>query len=174
MKKVLFFLAVLSLVVISSCGGDDDDATPAEVGLSGTVTFDGQSYSIANGIFNQTDDDGNARGIFFLSDGTLTATANGATASGATIFISVDAIATNSSALTNGAYETSTNVPELFAYVNVTLIDGANSTDRGQPFVGGIVNISGSGNTYTLTFSDLNFGQGVSLSGSVSGTYSNE
>ena len=170
MKKVLFLLSIVSLVVISSCGGDDDDATPVEVGLSGTVTYDGQSYTIANGIFNQTDDDGNAVGTFYMADGTISpGTSGGVTSQNSTIVIGLVTVAENSSSLTNGNYDTNSNVNGMVATVVVS-VDGVGN----QSFTGGDVTLSGSGNSYNITFIDVPFGQGVTLSGTVTGVYSNE
>lgn len=167
MKKLLLTLSIVSLLIITSCG-DDDDATPT-VGLSGTVTFNGQSYSIANGIFSLTVDDGDAIGEFFLADGTIESNGNGGVSSSdSEIIISISATATGATTLTAGDYETSTNVPDLYAFVSVVNSDGTS-----QSFVGGIVGISGSGNTYTITFTDVPFGQGVTLTGTVTGTYAN-
>lgn len=170
MKKVLFLLSIVSLVVVSSCGGDDDDATPVEVGLSGTVTFDGQSYTIANGIFNQTDDDGNAVGTFYMADGTISPGTNGGvTSSNSTIIIGLVAVAFESSTLENGNYDTNSNLNGMQANVTVS-IDGVSN----RSFTGGDVTLTGSGNSYNITFIDVPFGQGVTLSGTVTGVYSNE
>ncbi|MEP0984794.1 hypothetical protein [Ekhidna sp.] len=164
MKKTFLFLAVISLFMLSSCGGDEDDDI-ASVGLNGTVSYDGTSYSIANGIFSLTIADGNAEGEFFLADGVIEPTATGVSTSDSEIIISIVATSTGTTTLSSGDYQTSTNVPAQYADIQVTTSSGSK-----QAFTGGTVNISGSGNTYTITF-DVPFGQGIELSGTVNGTY---
>lgn len=77
------------------------------------------------------------------------------------------ATSTGSNILESGDYETSTDVPARYVDVQVTTSGGSR-----QAFTGGIVSISGSANTYSLTF-DVPFGQGVELTGSVNGTFVN-
>lgn len=167
MKNLIVLLTLFSLAIVSSCG-DDDSADPV-AGLSGTVTFNGNTYTIANGLFSLSDDEGNAVGEFYLADGTITENSNGGVSStDSEILIAVSATATGSTTLTNGDYATSTNVPDLYCFVTVSTSSGSS-----QSFTGGSVSISGSGNTYTLTFTDIPFGQGVTLSGTVAGTYEN-
>ncbi|GAB4244040.1 MAG: hypothetical protein Tsb0034_22110 [Ekhidna sp.] len=164
MKKLVFALSVLSLLVIVSCG-KDDDPTP---GLSGTINYNGESYSIKNGIFSLSESGGNASGSFFIADGVITSSSsNSVSSSDSNIIITVTATDKNASSLSAGDYATSTNVPDKFADVSVTTADG-----RKEAFTGGTVSISGSGNTYTVAF-DVPFGQGVTMTGSVSGTYVN-
>lgn len=166
MKNLLLTLSIFSILIITSCGSDDTSTN--EVGLSGTIVFDGDSYTIANGIFTQEVDDGAAVGDFFMSDGTLTATSTGASSSDAEIIISVTAIHEGADVLGSGAYITNSATQDQYAFVSVTT--GTSS----QSFTGGTVNISGSGNTYNVTFVDVPFGQGVTLTGTITGTYSNE
>lgn len=167
MKKTILFLAVLSLFMLSSCGDDDGDDNNVTVGLSGTVMYDGSSYAIANGIFSLSVEDGNAEGEFFLADGVIEPTATGVSTGDSDIIISIVATSTGTTTLSSGDYQTSTNVPAQYVDVQVTTSSGSK-----QAFTGGTVNISGSGNTYNITF-DVPFGQGVELSGTVSGTYEN-
>ncbi|WP_421763335.1 hypothetical protein [Ekhidna sp.] len=164
MKKTLLFLAVISLFILSSCGGDEDDDM-VSVGLIGTVSYDGTSYSIANGIFSLTIEDGNAEGEFFLADGVIEPTATGVSTGDSEIIISIVATSAGTTTLSSGNYQTSTNVPAQYADIQVTTSSGSK-----QAFTGGTVNISGSGNTYSITF-DVPFGQGIELSGTVNGTY---
>jgi major membrane immunogen (membrane-anchored lipoprotein) len=164
MKNTLKLL-ILSLVLLSACGKDDSSAP--QLGLSGTVTFDGTSYAIANGVLTLQESGGNAIGQFFLADGTLEPTSSGVSTSDSQIIISVSAVAKGASTLVEGSYATSTDVPDMYADVAVTTADGQKTA-----FTGGTVTISGSGNTYNLTF-NVPFGQGVTLTGSVMGTYAN-
>ncbi|WP_420317736.1 hypothetical protein [Ekhidna sp.] len=164
MKKIIFSLSIVGLLFISSCGGDDD-STPMAVGLSGTINYDGQSYSIVNGILGLSVEEGNAVGEFFMADGTITATSTGVSTSDSQIIISVVATSVGTATLGNGDYATSTDIPEKYADIQVTTSSGSK-----QAFTNGIVNISGSENTYTISF-DVPFGQGIELTGTVSGTY---
>ncbi|WP_462247517.1 hypothetical protein [Ekhidna sp.] len=167
MKKILPILSIFALILISSCGSDD--TSTSEPKLSGTVTFDGQSYTVANGFFTQGETDGAAEGIFFISDGTFTVGSSGnVTASDATIIITIRAIHEGASVIGGGAYITNSITQDQYAFVTVQT-----ASDESQSFVGGTVNISGSGNSYDVTFTDVPFGQGVTLTGTVTGTYSN-
>ncbi|WP_425392849.1 hypothetical protein [Ekhidna sp.] len=165
MKKIALSITIAGLLLISSCGKDDEG--PTVIGLSGTVTYDGESYAISNGIFSLSVEDGNAEGEFFIADGTLTPTSTGVSTSDSQIIISVVATSKGTSTLASGNYETSTDVPDKYADIQVTTSDGGK-----QAFTGGIVKISGSESTYSLTF-EVPFGQGVELTGSVSGTFVN-
>ncbi|MEO9482359.1 MAG: hypothetical protein ABJG47_02895 [Ekhidna sp.] len=170
MKNLILLFSIASLIVFASCG--DDDGGTIEANLSGTVSFNDQSYTISDGIFTLEQDAGNAVGRFFMSDGTLTATANGASASGASIVISMTAINIEASELGDGSYITSSNTEDMYVFVTITIIDGS-SQDSQESFVGGTVTITGSGSTYNVTFGDVPFGQGQTLTGSVSGTFGN-
>ncbi|MEO9869970.1 hypothetical protein [Ekhidna sp.] len=170
MKKLLLSISMLSILFISSCGDDDSDDTPS-IGLSGTLNFDGQSYAIANGFFSLSMEDGNAEGAFFFADGTIEPTNTGVSSSDSQIIISVVATSRGTATLESGEYATSTNVPDLYADVAVTILDNGNPVGR-EAITGGSVSISGSQNTYNITF-DVPFGQGVELTGSATGTFEN-
>ncbi len=168
MKNILLTLSILSVLIITSCGSDDTSTN--EVGLSGTVVFDGESYTIANGTFALTVDDGDAVASFFMSDGELTVSSGTGSTDGE-IIISITAIHEGSDALGNGAYITNSTTQDQYAFVAVSTPENPTGS---QSFTGGTVNISGSGSTYNVTFVDVPFGQGVTLTGTVTGTYSNE
>ncbi len=167
MKKLLLTLVAGSFLFITSCGDDDSDGGTS-VGLSGTLTYDGETYAIANGILTLGQEEDNAVGQFFMADGTLESTSsNQVSTSDSQIIISIVATSRGTATLGNGDYATSTDVPDKYADVQVTTTDG-----QRQAFANGIVSITGSGNTYTIEF-DVPFGQGVTLTGTVSGTYEN-
>ena len=165
MKKILLTLSILSILIITSCG--KDDGGDIQVGLTGTITFNGESHSIANGVLSLRESGGNTIGEFFLADGTLEPTSTGVSTGDSQIIISVVAVSKGTSTLAEGAYATSTDVPDMYADVAVTTSDG-----KSEAFTGGTVDISGSGNTYTLTF-DVPFGSSIELSGTVKGTFVN-
>lgn len=165
MKKLLLTLSVLSLLLISACGDDDDGGNP-EVGLSGTITFDGESYSIANGFFSQSSTAVGIEGEFFLADGTVSSTGS---SSDSQIIIGLRAISEGTSSLESGSYEVNKQVNSKYAFVTISTTSDSNI----QSVQGGTIDISGSGNTFSLTFNDVAFGQGRELSGSVNGTFEN-
>ena len=168
MKKIFLLLSVFTLIIFTSCGDDDGDSGGTTPGLTGSVTFDGQSYTIANGVFSLSESEGNAEGAFFLADGTLEVTsANQVSSSDSQIIISISATARDASVLANGDYATSTDIPDRFVDLAVTTAGG-----RSEAFTNGTVSITGSGNTYTIVF-DAPFAGGVTLTGTVSGTYEN-
>jgi len=123
---------------------------------------------MSNGTFDLTTSNGTAEGTFFLADGTLEITSTGATSSDSQIIISLSAFSRDTEVIESGDYATNTNVPDKYVFVGVSTADGTS-----QSVTGGTVTISGSGNTYTMSF-DVPFGQGVELAGTVAGTYENQ
>lgn len=166
MKKLIFVLSIASLLIFSSCGSDDGPS----VGLNGTVTYNGTSYTIANGFFNLSSGSEEAIGTFFLADGILTSSSpNQVSSSDSQIFITMTARSRGSSVLTNGDYATSTDVPDLTVDLAITTVENGDQVRR-EAFTGGTISISGSENTYNITF-DASFGSGITLTGSANGTY---
>jgi len=164
MKKLLFFLTITSLLLFIRCG-DDDSETP-QAGVNGTLTFGGQSYTIASGILVKKLTSVGADYEFFLGDGSISATGSGGVSSGdSQILVAARAIAEGSTTLEAGTYEVSRQVNSQYAFVSVTAA-GSSSV---QSIVGGTIEISGSENTYSLTFNA--FGGGIALTGSVNGTF---
>ena len=141
MKKLLLLLSLFATLFVVSCG---DDEAPT-LGLSGTIEFDGTTYTIANGLFSQSSNGGNTEATFFLADGEITASTGGGVSSGnSTIVLSIVALAANSTSLTSGNYATSTNTTELNATLLVTTINGSQTNARSAN-VGGTIGISGTG-----------------------------
>ena len=163
MKKLLFSLALLSIVIITSCG--DDEETPP-VGVGGTITFDGQSYTIASGVLTQSAITGATQVEFFLADGTVSSSGS---SSDSQIIIGIRAISEGTDTLEAGTYEVSRQVTTKYAFVTVSTATVSNL----QSFAEGTIAVSGSGNTYNLTFNNVSFGSGITLTGSVSGTFGN-
>lgn len=166
MKKIALILSVFSILLISSCGGDDEEATP-QIGLSGTINYNGVSYSIANGILTQSSSSGGTEVQFYLADGTIALQGNSVSSSDSQIIVAIQAVSVGTSTLEAGNYETSRQVTNKYAFVTVTTSDISGN----QSFVGGSIDISGSDKTFSLTFNDVPFSQGVELTGSVSGTF---
>ena len=166
MKKLLFLLSFSVLLLCMSCNDDEGD-TPV-VGVSGTILFGGQSYTITSGIIVKRLTNAGAEYEFFLADGSISSTASGGVSSqDSQILIAVRAISVGETAVGSGSYEVNRQVTDQYAFVSVTAA-GSSSV---QSFVGGTVDISGSENTYSLTFNDVTFGGGISLTGSVNGTF---
>ncbi|MEO1255137.1 MAG: hypothetical protein AAFY41_09660 [Bacteroidota bacterium] len=173
MKNILLTLSVLALILFTACGdddGDDNGGDTMELGLSGTVNYNGEEYAIANGLFRLNLIAGDAVGEFYLVDGTIEATSSDqVSASNSQIVIVMTAESNDSSTLEDGDYATSTDIPDLTVDLAVTTFDDGNQVRR-EAFTNGTVNIQGSDNTYTVTF-NAPFGQGITLTGTVSGTY---
>ncbi|MEO9869971.1 hypothetical protein [Ekhidna sp.] len=173
MKKTFLLLLILSLLIISSCGDDAPVPDPStNEGLSGTLTYNGKSFRMKSGVFASQDDDGDAFAQFFLGDGTVELIEpNTVSFSNNKIEIRMTAVSKGTASLENGDYATTTNDPDLYVNLTVTTIEGFN-TDTREALANGTVSISGSGNTYSLTF-DVPFEEGVKLTGTVTGTYEN-
>jgi len=163
MKKLFLSIALLATLMIVSCG--DDEETPP-VGVSGTITFDGQSYTIASGVLTQSAITGGTEVEFFLADGTVSSSGS---SSDSQIIVGIRAISEGTDTLEAGTYETNRQVTTKYAFVTVSTTSVSNL----QSIVGGTISISGSGNTYNLTFNNVSFGSGITLTGSVSGTFGN-
>ncbi|NQZ76169.1 MAG: hypothetical protein HRT61_08670 [Ekhidna sp.] len=170
MKNLLLTLAATSLLAITSCSDAAEEITRDvfDIGLEGTINYDGQSYGIRNGVFSQQNRDGNAEAQFFLADGSIASTTSGVSPGDSQIIISMTAFSKGSQVIDDGDYATSTIDPDKYCFVTVTTI-GESRVNK-QSFTGGTVSISGSNDTYAVTF-DVPFGQGITLTGSVSGTY---
>ncbi len=162
MKKLVKIPVLLSLLMILSCG-DDESESPA-VGVNGTITYDGQTYAIASGVINQRTNAAGAELEFLIADGTVTSTGS---SSDSQIIVSIRAISEGTESLENGSYEVSRQVTSQYAFVTVSTASASNV----RSIVGGTITISGSGSTYSLTFNNVAFGNGIELTGSVSGTF---
>lgn len=166
MKKFLLALTVLSSLIFISCG-DDEDVSPQVVGLTGSVTFNGQSYTITNGVINELSNAAGTELQFLMADGTVSSSGS---SSDSQIIISARAISEGTGSLENGSYEVNRQVTSKYAYVTVTTASSPNI----QSIVGGTIDISGSDNTFSLKFNNVAFfGGGAELNGTVSGTFGN-
>ena len=93
MKNFVLSLAIISLLAFTSCG-EDSPVNPGDIlniGLDGTVTYNGESYAIKNGFFSQQERDGTAEAQFFLADGIITPSTNGVSPGESEVVISVTA-----------------------------------------------------------------------------------
>jgi len=168
MKNILLTLLFISSLFFISCGDDEESSTPDPmmVGLSGTITFNGQSYNIANGFFSTSSVAAGTEGEFFLADGTVSSSGS---SSNSEIIIGIRAISEGTDSLEGGSYEVNRQVTSKYAFVTVSTTSASNI----QSIVGGTIDISGTGNTYSLTFNNVAFGGGIQLTGSVTGTFEN-
>ncbi len=167
MKNILFSLSILSILLITSCGKDDE----VQIGLSGSVSFDGNSINITNGLFGEVSEDGEYGATFFLADAPISynsetqqTTFEGDALISVIIFSEGDsfesgtyAVKTFGGAITDGD-------------ALVIVADANNASSGGGLGVGGTVNITGSGNTFTLTF-NVDFEDDVKLSGNATGGF---
>lgn len=161
MKKILLTLSILSIVLITSCG--KDDGGDVQVGLTGSINFNGKSYSISNGGYSGANSDNIFAAIFIMSDGDIDLEEE--TFDGS-IFLSVLTLAEGTS-FEPGNYSLSLT-SEKFAGASVSIIDGDNQEDYSAE--SGTINITGSGNNYSLTF-NLQFENDLELTGNVSGGF---
>lgn len=167
MKKFFLALLILSVSLFISCGDDEDNNPQTTVGLSGSVTFNGQTYAIANGIIDELSNAAGTELQFLMADGTVSSSGS---SSDSQIIIALRAISEGTETLEGGAYEVNRQVTSKYAFVTVTTASAPNV----QSIVGGTIDISGSDNTFTLTFNNVSFfGGDVKLTGSVSGTFEN-
>ncbi len=165
MKKLFLALVVFGSLFLVSCGDDEAEDMQPPVGLVGSVTYDGGTFSITSGLQSTVEVSNNiARQIFYLTDGTLTANGSSVSASGAQIVISATFSAKGATTIENGMYDSSSDINGRQVDVQVTTSSGTQDA-----FTDGTINVTGSGSTYTLVF-DVPF-RGTRLLGSVSGTY---
>lgn len=163
MKKLLFSLCVAALLFITSCGDDGE----IQIGLTGIVSYDGSSVTISDGIFGELSQQGAYGAFFFMSDGSLSYDVESEDASFAgEILISVTIFSSGGS-FEEGSYPIDfTNNKGAF----VIVADSDNAATGGAFATGGSVTITGSGNTYNLSF-NLEFENDVTLTGTVAGGF---
>lgn len=160
-----------------SCGSDEemDDMEEVEedIALSGTLEFDGESFEISSGLISEVEIDSEnniASRTFYLSDATLTANGDNVTVSsdfGISLSIVFDAHGETD--IVEGEYNTFSDANGRNANTSLLLTSGTASA-----FSGGTIDLSGSGNTFTLTF-DAPFrgsdNASTNLTGTVTGTF---
>ena len=169
MKKVLFAFTILSSLFIASCG--KDDGATIELGLSGTLTYDGNTVTISDGLFGELSEDGEYAATFFLSDAELdfNASSNQANFQGE-VLVNV-LIYSESEAFEAGNYDVvSFDSPITDKSAIVLYADVNNASDGGAIANGGTVNIQGSGTNFTLTFA-VDFENDIEMVGSAGGNF---
>ena len=168
MKRFLFLLTLGLLVVLSSCSDDDGEAS---VGLTGATNYDGEAISISDGLFGEFAEDGAYAATFFLADAPLSfdEDTEAATFQGE-VLISV-VIGVEGDSFQPGTYPIEFNSSSSrIAIVFVTTIADNQVDTTLDAATGGTVNITGSGNSYTITF-DLTFESELELTGTASGGF---
>ena len=174
MKNILFTLTILSILLITSCGKDEPDL---EIGLAGTVTFDGNANSITDGIFAEASGRGVYVAVFILADGPVSydpEEEEEATLENQEGFVVGVSISSKSDAFETGDYNIiwsldNTLSVDKFAFVSVGYWENGEVKD--DEAIGGTVNIQRSGNnTFTLTF-EADFADDVKLTGNASGSF---
>lgn len=161
MKKVFLVFLLFSVTLFMSCG-DDDSGTIVDV--NGTVQIGENSVSITNGLFGENTQDGAYGATFIISDGPVryNTTEDEISFQGENLISLV--IASTGDSFQPGTY------PLEFTSTKGALVITANSSNQGLIGTGGSVEVSGSGNVFTITFNvDLN--DETKLTGSVSGAF---
>ena len=169
MKNILFTLTILSILLITSCGKDEPDL---EIGLVGTVTFDGNANSITDGILAEVSEEGKYGAIFILADDPVSYDPEEDEFMQEGFVVAVT-IFSKSDAFEAGDYNVlatfdDSSIADKSALVAVAYPES--SEDDGDSAIGGTVNIQGSGNTFTLTFA-VDFAGDVKLTGNASGGF---
>ena len=168
MKKILFSLSILSILFITSCGKDDGGIA---IGLSGSITYEGESISMTDGLFGEISQDGQYAATFFLSDAPLSYDeSDDNTSFEGDILISL-IIASTGDSFQAGSYPVEfTSSKGVIAIVATIAGSGDQQTVVTNTATGGSVNITGSGNSYNLTF-NLDFENDIKLTGNATGGF---
>lgn len=169
MKRILFILTILSVIIVTSCGSDDDPVI--ELGLSGTLTYDGNTVTISDGLFGEVSEEGEYAATFFISDADLSynPSSNQANFQGE-VLVNV-LIYSESDAFEAGNYDVVTLDGEVADKSALVLFADVNNASEGGAFAtGGTINIQGSGTNFTLTFA-VDFDNDIELVGSVNGNF---
>ena len=174
MKKVTLLSLALLVFFMFSCKSDDDDGDKV---ASGSVTFDGDSYSLTNGFMIDFGADGGFYNIDFTTyDGSLNI---GEEKIEGSVEIYAELFAPGTS-FSTGTFEYLSffDDPEpgdyFFnsSYITIDSDDDGeiDSNDDSFSATGGTIMLSGSGSNYTITY-DLTFANSMTLTGSVSGKF---
>lgn len=162
MKKVFLALFLFSLLFIMSCG--EDDGGTVTVDVNGTVQIGGQSVSITNGLFGEYTEEGAYGATFIISDGPITYNSATDEASFEGDHLISVVIASAGDSFEAGTY------PLDFTATKGALVITVNSSSEGLIGSGGSVEVSGSGNVFTLSF-NVDLQDQSKLTGSVSGAF---
>lgn len=170
MKNLFLGLLVVSLVLFTSCGGDDDTVV-IELGLSGALTFDGNEFSASDGLFAEAADGGAYAATFFISDAPLTYDDETNQTNFQGDFLVNLIIFKEGDAFEAGNY----SIADLGSTIEdksalLVYADADNVESGGVLAIGGTVNIQGSGDNYTLTFA-IDFENDIELVGTVTGNF---
>jgi len=168
MKKVLFSLSILSILLISSCGSDDGGDTSVE----NQVTLGDEIFDINNGGFvDFGESEGTSQGGFILTDGAVSISGNTFSVSQATISISFTLVSLGTGGLQSGSYPFGDVVS---AGSTNAFLGAAISANGASPQVtGGTITLSGSSPNFTITL-DLDLNTDEKLTGGFAGEFSTE
>lgn len=170
MKKLFFTISIMTLLFISSCG-KDDEVEVADVGVSGTLLFDGSEITITDGLFGEISEGGEYAATFFLSDAPISFDAETEQANFQGDYLINVIIYSESEAFESGNYNVATldnPVSDKSAFVIVADINNASS--GGALAVDGTVNIQKAGDVFTLTFA-IDFEGDAELTGNATGNF---
>lgn len=165
MKKILLSLTILSILIITSCGGDDDEPS-----VNNQITVGDQTFDISNGGFvDLGESEGASQGAFALADANISISSQSSfSISTSSTFRIVFNLVSLGSSLSSGAYSegdvVNPNAGQVF-FVSLIEADGTTYTVDS-----GTINFSGSSPNFTVSF-DLTLNGGTRLTGGYSGSF---
>ncbi|WP_421763336.1 hypothetical protein [Ekhidna sp.] len=169
MKKLLFTLSVFALLLITSCGKDDE--VQVDIGVSGNLVFDGNEIVITDGLYGEISEGGEYAATFFLSDAPISFNAETEQANFQGDYLINVIIYSQSESFESGNYNVATldgEVSDKSSFVVVADVNNASS--GGVLAVDGTVNIQKSGDVFTLTFA-IDFEGDTELTGNATGNF---
>ncbi|MEQ9402787.1 MAG: hypothetical protein RIM99_04300 [Cyclobacteriaceae bacterium] len=172
MKNLVLLLAIVSLVIFSSCGKDDD-----EVVLVNQILFEGAISEVTTGLvedYGVDDQLGYYRKDFTVTDNTISLSSeNDPLFSTSTEVLVYAALFSNSNQFTNGTFEYSSgtgNLPTNSFFLSAKFADDVTDANSIEEATGGTIDIAGSANSYTITF-NLTFDNNRTLTGNFTGDF---
>lgn len=166
MKKILLSLSILSIILVTSCGGDDDDPV-----VTNQISVGDQTFDISSGGFIDLGEaEGTRQGAFALSDAdiSVTTTPSFSIGTGSSFRIVFNLVALGSS-LSSGTYtEGDVLGPDAGKVFFVSLVSAGGTTYNVDS---GSIEFSGTSPNFTMTF-DITLDGGTKLTGGYSGEFS--
>lgn len=169
MKNFIFFLSILAISLISSCGSDDAEDIINE------LLFDGTTLVGENGIaVDLGDSESHYEFSFAISDGDINYTASSGSfqfSTSSKFFLSFGAASLGTDQFGTGTFQFRSSVdatPDDNFFFSGTFIDIENSSTLSV--TDGTITISGTSPNFTLQF-DLTLTGGKKLTGAFVGTF---
>lgn len=160
MKNLKLGILLLAIAFITSCGSDD--GADVELGLSGSIAFDGTTTELTDGlIFDFGVDAGEYNYDFYLANGAFSLEGLELTVDGNTIVYLE--LFNQGSSFSPGTFSVAQS-GERYCNAEIRIANDISVAE------GGTVTISGSGQTYDITF-NLEFSDSRTLTGTVGGAF---